>query len=286
MYSLTDRKTIEYLCKKYDFKFKKGLGQNFLTDEDVLVNVAEAAEIEDGGVLEIGPGFGVLTAVLAQRAKKVLAVEIDDRVLPVLAETLAGFDNIEAVNGDILKCDIKELIHEHFGDEKISVAANLPYYITTPVIMKLLEDKLPLKNIVVMVQKEVAERMCAAPGGKDYGAVTVAVNYYCEPSLICNVGRHLFVPAPNVDSAVLKLKLRDKPPVEIISEKMFFAVVKASFSQRRKTLFNALKNSGNFGPAENIETVLNDAGIDKMIRGERLSAEEFAKIANGFCQAV
>ena len=282
MYSLTDRKTIEYLCKKYDFKFKKGLGQNFLTDESVLINVAEAAETENGCVLEIGPGFGVLTAVLAQRAKKVLAVEIDEKVMPVLAETLAGFDNIEIVNKDILKCDVKELIEEHFGDEKISVAANLPYYITTPIIMKLLEDKLPLKNIVVMVQKEVAERMCAAPGGKDYGAVTVAVNYYCEPSLICNVGRHLFVPAPNVDSAVLKLKLREKPPVEVISEKTFFSVVKASFSQRRKTLFNALKNSGKFSSAENIENVLNAAGIDKQIRGERLSIEEFAKIANGF----
>ena len=284
MYSLTDRKTIEYLCKKYDFRFKKGLGQNFLTDESVLVNVAEAADIENGGVLEIGPGFGVLTAVLAQRAKKVLAVEIDEKVMPVLAETLAGFENIEIVNKDILKCDVKELIEEHFGDEKISVAANLPYYITTPIIMKLLEDKLPLKNIVVMVQKEVAERMCAAPGGKDYGAVTVAVNYYSEPSLICNVGRHLFVPAPNVDSAVLKLKLRDKPPVEVVSEKTFFSVVKASFSQRRKTLANALKNSGNFGTAENIESVLAAAGIDKMIRGERLSIEEFAKIANGFCK--
>lgn len=285
MYSLTDRKTIEYLCNKYDFKFKKGLGQNFLTDESVLINVAEAAEIEDGGVLEIGPGFGVLTAVLAQRAKKVLAVEIDEKVMPVLAETLAGFDNIEIVNKDILKCDVSELIHEHFGDEKISVAANLPYYITTPVIMKLLEEHLPLSNIAVMVQKEVAERMCAAPGGKEYGAVTVAVNYYCEPSLVCNVGRHMFVPAPNVDSAVLKLKLREKPPVCVISEKTFFSVVKAAFSQRRKTLFNALKNSGNFGSAENIDNVLNAAGIDKQIRGERLSIEEFAKIANGFCKA-
>ena len=284
MYSLTDRKTIEYLCRKYDFKFKKGLGQNFLTDDSVLIKIAEVADADGRGVLEIGPGFGVLTAALAQKAKKVLAVEIDGKVLPVLSETLAGFDNVEIVNRDILKCDIKELIEEHFGDEKISVAANLPYYITTPIIMKLLESSLPLSSIVVMVQKEVAERMCAEPGGKDYGAVTVAVNYYCEPHMICSVGRHLFVPTPSVDSAVLKLQLREKPPVSVLSEKMFFAVIKAAFSQRRKTLLNALKNAGIFGSGERIGAVLNEAGIDRMIRGERLSIQEFARIANGFCK--
>lgn len=279
MYSLTDIKTIEYLCKKYDFKFKHGLGQNFLTEEDVLFAIADAAEIDGGGVLEIGPGFGCLTAVLAARAKKTVSIEVDKKLAPVLSETLAGYDNIKIIYEDILKCNLNELIKDNFGDEKVSVAANLPYYITTPVIMRLLEEKLPLKNIVIMVQKEVAERICSSPGGKEYGAVTIAVNYYAEPVMICGVSRDLFVPAPNVDSAVLKLSVREKPPVCVNDEKRFFALVKAAFAQRRKTLLNALKNSGMFGDAGKISGAISAMGFDPKIRGERLSVEDFAKLS-------
>ncbi len=279
MYSLTDIKTIEYLCKKYDFKFKHGLGQNFLTAEDVLFAIADAAEIDGGGVLEIGPGFGCLTAVLAARAKETVSLEVDKKLAPVLSETLAGYDNIKIIYEDVLKCNLNELIKDNFGDEKVSVAANLPYYITTPVIMRLLEEKLPLKNIVIMVQKEVAERICSSPGGKEYGAVTIAVNYYAEPAMICDVSRDLFVPAPNVDSAVLKLSVREKPPVCVNDEKRFFALVKAAFAQRRKTLLNALKNSGMFGDAGKISGAISAMGFDPKIRGERLSIEDFAKLS-------
>ena len=279
MYSLTDIKTIEYLCKKYDFKFKHGLGQNFLTAEDVLFAIADAAEIDGGGVLEIGPGFGCLTAVLDARAKKTVSLEVDKKLAPVLSETLAGYDNIKIIYEDVLKCNLNELIKDNFGDEKVSVAANLPYYITTPVIMRLLEEKLPLKNIVIMVQKEVAERICSSPGGKEYGAVTISVNYYAEPAMICDVSRDLFVPAPNVDSAVLKLSVREKPPVCVNDEKRFFALVKAAFAQRRKTLLNALKNSGMFGDAGKISAAISAMGFDPKIRGERLSIEDFAKLS-------
>lgn len=280
MYSLTDIKTIDYLCKKYDFKFKHGLGQNFLTEEDVLFAIADAAEIDGCGVLEVGPGFGCLTAVLASRAKKVLSLEVDKKLAPVLSETLAAFDNIDIVFEDVLKSDLNNLIENNFSNQKISVAANLPYYITTPVIMRLLQLKLPLKNIVVMVQKEVAERMCSSPGGKEYGAVTLAVNYYAQPSIICEVNRKLFVPSPNVDSAVLKLAVREAPPVCIKDEEKFFALIKAAFAQRRKTLLNALKNSGRFGSGDKITNAIASLGLDSKIRGERLSIEEFAKLSD------
>lgn len=282
MYSLTDKRTIDYLCRKYGFRLKKSLGQNFLNDDSVLFEIAEAAEIDGGGVIEIGPGIGVLTAVLAKRAEKVVAVELDKNLIPVLNETLAGFSNIEIVNNDILKIDINKMIEEKFKNMEVSVAANLPYYITTPIIMALIEKRLPVKNIVIMVQKEVAERIAAPPGGKDYGALTLTVNYYCEVSLVCNADKSMFTPPPKVDSTIIKLTVRKKPPVELISEKKFFALIKASFAQRRKTLFNCLKISGAFGSGDNIRKALSEAGIDPNVRGETLSMEEFARLSNFF----
>lgn len=282
MYSMTDRKTIEYLCSKYGFKLKKGLGQNFLTDDSVIEEIVKAADIKDKSVIEVGPGFGVLTAALASVAKNVLSVEIDKTLLPVLSETLAGFNNVEILNEDILKVDVKNIIYEKFGGGKVSVAANLPYYITTPIIMGLLEKKLPLENIVIMVQKEVADRICASPGSKDYGLLTVMVRYYCKAKYVCTVDKSKFVPVPSVDSAVVKLSVMEKSDIDVLDEKVFFSLVKASFAQRRKTLFNGLKNSGNFGGREEILEAFEKAGIDPMIRGEKLSIEEFAKLSNLF----
>jgi len=282
VYSLTDKKTIEYLCNKYDFKFKHGLGQNFLKSEEVLLDITDAAQCRGEGVIEIGPGFGTLTCALASCAKKVLAIEIDKKLEDVLSETLAGFDNIEIIFEDVLKLNLCEIIKEKFEGMRVSVAANLPYYITTPIILKLLEERLPLENVVVMVQKEVAERICAKSGGKEYGAVTLAVNYYCEPEIVCTVPANMFVPSPKVDSAVLRLRVREKPPVELCDEKLFFSLIKAAFAQRRKTLSNALANSGKFGSKENISAALKEAGHDSMIRGEKLSMEEFASLSNIF----
>ncbi len=280
MYSLTERSTIKYLCDKYGFHLKKAFGQNFINDEGVLYDIAEATDSE--GIIEIGPGIGALTAVLASRAKKVVAVEIDDTLMPVLGETLAGFDNIEIINDDIMKIDINKLITEKFDGMSVSVAANLPYYITTPIIMKLLEEKTNLSEIVVMMQKEVADRLTAKEGGKDYGAITVAANYYCEVERVCFVPSSVFTPPPKVDSSVVKLKIRKEPPFEVLCEKTFFSVVKASFAQRRKTLSNGLKNAGIFGTREDIEKAFEACKFDSMIRGEKLSGAEFAKLANYF----
>lgn len=275
---LTSPKTIRSIQEKFGFTFKKGLGQNFLTSRDVLEQIAQAAEI-DGGVLEIGPGFGVLTQALAENAEKVVAIEIDERLLSVLQYTLADFDNVKIVHGDVMKLNLAELIESEFDGEKISVAANLPYYITTPIIAKLLEEKLPLKNIIVMVQKEVAERLCAREGSKDYGSVTVMCRYYTEPEIVTRVPASLFVPPPKVDSAVLRLRVLDNPSVSVKDEKAFFKVVKAAFAQRRKTLLNCL--CGAFPiPKEEMSELLKGAGVEPARRGETLSLEEFANISD------
>lgn len=279
MYSLTDKKTIQYLCNKHDFKLKHGLGQNFLLDDDILAQITKAAAEPGEGIIEIGPGFGVLTAALASKAEKVVSIEIDEKLLPVLSETLAGFNNIEIIQGDALKTDFKALINDKFGDINVSVAANLPYYITSPIIMKLLEDKLPLKNIVIMVQKEVAERICADEGGKEYGAFTLAVKYFSKPSIICDVSRYSFTPPPNVESAVVKLEVLSEPSVKVINEKFFFNVIKASFSQRRKTLLNALKNGG-LADKDTILAAFAEVCIDEKARGEILSIQKFAQLSN------
>jgi 16S rRNA (adenine1518-N6/adenine1519-N6)-dimethyltransferase len=284
MYSITDKKTIEYLCNKYGLRLKKGLGQNFLTDESVIGRIVDAADIENKPVIEIGPGIGVLTAGLASRAAKVLSVEIDSALMPVLKETLAGFNNIEVINEDILKLNLLDIINDKLGGGKVSVAANLPYYITTPIIMGLLEQNLPLDNIVIMVQKEVADRICANPGSKDYGLLTVMVRYYCIAQKVCDVDKGKFIPMPSVDSAVIKLAVMDKTDIEVKDEKAFKSLVKAAFAQRRKTLLNAVKNSGKFGSKEDILIAFESAGIDPMVRGEKLSVWEFAKLSNTFCE--
>ena len=273
---------IKRIASRYGFVFKKGLGQNFLSSQSVLEEIADAAEIENEGVIEIGPGFGVLTNELAKRAEKVLALEIDDRLIPILRDTLSEYDNVKVINNDVLKTDIAELIKNEFGDKRVSVAANLPYYITTPIITSLIENRLPLKNLVVMIQKEVADRITAQPGTKDYGAISVLCQFYTKPELVCNVGAELFVPPPKVDSAVVKMAFRDEPAVAVKDEKMFFRTVKAAFSQRRKTLLNCLAANFPINKSD-LTNIMESVDIAPTRRGETLSLEEFAKLSEAIC---
>ena len=273
---LTNPSVIKEIRQKFGFEFKKNFGQNFLTSEKVLEDICEAASGADG-ILEIGPGFGTLTSALAPHFEKVVAVEIDSRLPEVLKYTLGEFSNIKIIQGDCMKMNLQELISEEFPDKRISVAANLPYYITTPIITMLLESRLNLEKIVVMVQKEVAERLCAEPGGKEYGAISVLCKYYTESEIVSVVPAGCFVPAPKVDSAVVCMKLRKEPIVKVSNEKCFFAVVKAAFSQRRKTLSNCLTSS--FRTDKSVMNgMLSELGIDPIRRGETLSIEEFAKV--------
>ncbi|MEC0205425.1 16S rRNA (adenine(1518)-N(6)/adenine(1519)-N(6))-dimethyltransferase RsmA [Paenibacillus lautus] len=278
----TPRRTKE-IISRHGFSFKKSLGQNFLIDQNILYKIVEAAGLdEDKGVLEIGPGIGALTEKLAQTAGTVTAVEIDQRLIPILREVLEPYENVKVHHGDVLKVDLHELFRQDFADvSKVSVVANLPYYVTTPILMKLLEEKLPLENIVVMIQKEVAERMAAAPGSKDYGSLSIAVQYYSEPKLVCIVPHTVFIPQPNVASAVIRLAVREQPPVSVEDEGFFFEVVQASFAQRRKTIANNLKSR--FFPGEGrerLEQLLQEAGIEPSRRGETLSIEEYARLSN------
>jgi 16S rRNA (adenine1518-N6/adenine1519-N6)-dimethyltransferase len=269
------------LLKQFNFRMTKSLGQNFLIDKNILDEIIEGSELtKKDNVLEIGPGMGSMTQKLCESAGKVVAVEIDKNLLPVLTVTLAEYDNITVINGDILKLNLNEVLQEHFGDNKVKVVANLPYYITTPIIMKLLEEKLNLQSITIMVQKEVGDRIKASPGGKEYGALSVAVQYYAKPSQVLLVPPHSFIPQPEVDSIVLKLDILSKPAVDVESESLFFRVVKASFGQRRKTLLNAL-SAGNLGfSKEQLKGVLSSVNIDENRRGETLSLQEFANITN------
>lgn len=270
---------IKRIATRYGFVFKKGLGQNFLSSQTVLEEIANAAEIDGCGVIEIGPGFGVLTNELAKHAEKVVALEIDDRLIPILKDTLSEYDNIKIINKDVLKTDIAALIDEEFDSKTVSIAANLPYYITTPIITGIIEAKLPIRNLVVMVQKEVADRIVAKPGSKDYGAISVLCQYYANTEIITTVPADLFVPPPKVDSAVVKLAFYDKPAVEVKDEKLFFKTVKAAFSQRRKTLLNCL--SANFSSSKDeLVSILEKVGIDPRRRGETLSLEEFANLSD------
>ncbi|MNI26389.1 Ribosomal RNA small subunit methyltransferase A [compost metagenome] len=269
------------IIKRHGLVLKKSLGQNFLIDQNILHKIISAAELnKDKGALEIGPGIGALTQQLAKEAGKVVAVEIDQRLIPILAETLEPYPHASVVHGDVLKLDLQSLFEEHFsGVSGVSVVANLPYYITTPIIMKLLEQKLPLENIVVMIQKEVAERMAAKPGTKDYGSLSIAVQYYCQPELVTIVPRTVFVPQPNVDSAVIRLRLRQTPPVQVDDEDFFFEVVQACFVQRRKTIYNNLL--AKFFTKETkpeLEALLLGCGIDPIRRGETLSMDEYARL--------
>lgn len=271
------------ILEKYKFSFKKSLGQNFLIDLNILSNIVDAASLEQGtGVIEIGPGIGALTEQLAKRAQKVVAFEIDQRLLPVLKDTLSPYQNVEVIHSDVLKANVKEVISNHFSTEQdIMVVANLPYYVTTPILMKLLEEQLPIRGIVVMIQKEVAERIAAKPGTKDYGSLSIAAQYYAHAETVLTVPKTVFVPQPNVDSSVLRLTLRKEPLVEVKSEEFFFQVVRASFAQRRKTIMNNLLH--HFGSKEQrdiIEQSLVTANIDPKRRGETLSIQEYATLSN------
>ena len=271
----------QHILNRFKLRADKKLGQNFLIDENVVRQIVAAAELSEADtVLEVGPGIGTLTQGLAESKARVVAVELDTRLLPVLATTLNGYDNVRVVHGDILKVNIMEEV----GAPSFKVCANLPYYITTPIIFALLEKRLPMERLVAMVQKEVAERMAAQPGGKEYGALSVAIQYYTEPEIAFIVPPTSFIPAPAVDSAVIVCKRRSKPPVEVCDEALFFRVVKAAFSLRRKMLSNSLKNMGIKG--EQVAKWLELAGVDGKRRAETLSLEDFAKLTNSFNEAV
>lgn len=273
--------TIEVL-QKYNFNFQKKFGQNFLIDEHVLDKIIRAAEItKDDYVLEIGPGIGTMTQYLACAAREVTAVEIDRALIPILEDTLKEYDNVSIINQDILKVDIAALAKEKNGGRPIKVVANLPYYITTPIIMGLFESHVPLESITVMVQKEVADRMQVGPGTKDYGALSLAVQYYAEPYIVANVPPNCFMPRPAVGSAVIRLTRHQKPPVEVMDEKLMFRLIRASFNQRRKTLANGLKNSGELNLSKEVITAaIEKLGKGSSVRGEALDLEEFARLTN------
>jgi 16S rRNA (adenine1518-N6/adenine1519-N6)-dimethyltransferase len=275
------KNTIEVL-NKYKFVFQKKFGQNFLIDTHVLNKIIQAADItKDDFVLEIGPGIGTLTQYLCENAREVVAVEIDRMLIPILEDTLSEYDNVTVINQDILKLDLNALVEERNGGKPIKVVANLPYYITTPIIMELFERHLPLINVTVMVQKEVADRMQSAPGSKDYGALSLAVQYYAKPYIAANVPPNCFMPRPNVGSAVINLTLHEKAPIEVKDEKLLFKMIRASFNQRRKTLLNGLNNSPEISfPKEEIQKALEAVGLKENIRGEALTLQQFAALSN------
>ncbi len=278
----TSSRRVRQSMSRHGLHFQKSLGQNFLTDADILEQIVSAAEIDDNTcVLEIGPGAGALTCRLAACAHKVVAVEIDTGLIPLLRENTAEFDNVKIINCDILKIDLKRLIAEECEGKNVKVVANLPYYITTPIIMKLLEEKPGLSGIVIMIQREVAERLTAEAGTKEYGAITLAVNYYACPSMVCLVPPQAFVPPPKVWSAVLKLDILNQPLVSVCDEKKLFQLIKAAFGQRRKTLLNSISNAAYLGICkEDIKKVLNKFGISANIRGEALNLVQFAQITD------
>lgn len=275
------QRTIEVI-KKYEFCFQKKFGQNFLIDGHVLDKIIAGAGVtKDDMVLEIGPGIGTMTQYLAEAAGKVVAVEIDRNLLPILQETLADYDNVKVIHADVLSLDLEKLVQEENGGRPIKVVANLPYYITTPIIMALFEQHVPLANVTVMVQKEVAARMKSGPGSKDYGALSLAVQYYAEPYIVANVPCNCFMPRPNVDSAVIRLTRYEEPPVQVKDEKMLFKIIRASFNQRRKTLQNGLNNSSELNfTKDQIAAAIAEAGFSPSVRGEALTLEQFAKLTD------
>lgn len=277
---LSDISTMKEILSRHGFTFSKALGQNFLINPSVCPRMAEMCGVDDeSGVLEIGPGIGVLTRELAKRSKKTVAVELDTRLLPVLAETLADYPNASVVHGDVMKLDLHQLIKEEFPGMKVAVCANLPYYITSPVIMKILEEKLPITALTVMVQKEAADRICAKPGTRACGAVSAAVQYYAEPEILFQVSRGSFMPAPNVDSTVIRLNVREQPPVKLSDEIHFFRLIKAAFGQRRKTALNAV-SSGMGLPKAQVAQAMERAGIAPTARAEQMTLEMLADFSN------
>ena len=284
MSNLSDITTVREILSRHGFRFSKSLGQNFLINPTVCPRMASfSGADEQSGVLEIGPGIGVLTCELLKRAKKVVAVELDKRLLPVLDETLKGFDNLKIIHGDALKIDLRQLLSEEFEGMPVSVCANLPYYITSPVIMRLLEEQLPIMALTVMVQKEAADRICAVPGERAAGALSVAVHYYAEPQLLFKVSRGSFMPAPNVDSAVIRLNIRQTPAVSVGDERFFFSVVRAAFGQRRKTAANAIA-AGLGLPKNMVLHTLEHVHLLPAVRAEQMTMEQFADLSNALQQ--
>lgn len=279
MYNLTNIDTVKSILNRHNFKFSKSLGQNFIVNPAVCPEMVELSGIDgDCGVIEIGPGIGVLTREIAKRAKKVVCIELDSRLLPILEDTLADFDNIEIINEDVMKADLKTLIEEKFKGMKVHICANLPYYITSPIIMMLLESELPVEAITVMVQKEAADRLCAEVGSRDAGAVTVAVNFYARAEKLFEVKANSFMPAPKVDSAVIKIEIRKEPEIQVENKKFFFDLVRAAFGQRRKTAVNSI-SSGLGIPKEKVANALVNCGFDVNVRGETFTMQDFANLA-------
>lgn len=281
MEKLSSPRRTKEIVNKYGFRFSKSLGQNFLIDENIILKIIEGSEINKNDVIiEVGPGIGTLTQYLAEMSKKVLAIEIDKSLIPVLDETLESYDNVEVINSDVLELDLKKLVSDKFPGKKVKVVANLPYYVTTPIIMKFLEEEVPVKDIVVMVQKEVADRLKAKPKTKDYGSLSVAVQYYSQPEIVTRVPRSVFIPNPNVESTVIRLKVLDNPQVKVTDRKIFHKVVRASFAKRRKTLLNSLSFSDLELNKDQIKEILVACDIDPRRRGETLDIEEFAVLSN------
>lgn len=282
MAALGNVKNTAEVIQKYQFNFQKKFGQNFLIDSNILDKIIESAQLtKEDWVLEIGPGIGTMTQYLAEEAGEVVAVEIDKNLIPILEDTLSAYSNVTILNEDILKVDINKIVQEHNGGKPVKVVANLPYYITTPIIMALFESHVPLQSVTIMVQKEMADRMQVGPGTKDYGALSLAVQYYAKPEIITRVPASCFMPRPNVDSTVIRLTRYEKPPVKVEEEAYLFAVIRASFNQRRKTLANGLTNAGNLGVSRQmVEETLAEMGLPAMIRGETLTLEQFADLSN------
>lgn len=286
MSELSNFKNTQEIIKKHNFSIQKKYGQNFLIDEHVLNKIIAAAELsKDDYVIEIGPGIGTMTERMAPECRHVTAIEIDKELIPILSETLSGFDNVDIINEDVLNVDLNKLIAERNDNKPVKVVANLPYYITTPIIMSLLENKIPIDTITVMVQKEVADRMMVGPGTKDYGALSLAVQYYAKPYIVANVPMNCFIPRPNVASAVIRLTCHKEPPVTVKDEKLMFNLIRASFNQRRKTLINGISNfSGLSFTKEQVAMALNSIGLSENIRGEALDLEKFAKLSDALLE--
>ena len=282
MADLGSAKSTANIINKYGFSFQKRFGQNFLIDEHVLDKIVDAALVgKEDGVIEIGPGIGTMTQRLCEAASKVVAIEIDRELIPILNETMSGYDNVKIINSDVMKTDLDKLIREEFSGMSVKVVANLPYYITTPIVMSLLENHLPVESITIMVQKEVAQRMQAGPGTKDYGALSLAVQYYADTYIAANVPPNCFMPRPKIGSGVIRLTVRKEAKVEVADEKLMFSLIRAAFNQRRKTLVNAVTNFPSLDyTKEDIEKALAELDISEKIRGEALSLQQFAELSN------